>query len=55
MGGQTATVSADQYRTFTLLHELFHLVGFGEGPDANNYDNPFNKSILQDCVGVKFK
>ncbi len=53
--GQSATLTGDQLRVYELLHELGHLAGLGTTPDANNYDNAFNKSIIQDCLGIKFK
>jgi RHS repeat-associated protein len=53
-GGYQATLSADQFRTYVLLHELGHLVGLGTLPDANNYDNAFNMGLVTDCLGVSF-
>ena len=53
--GKQATLTGDQYRTFVLLHELTHLAGLGTAPDSNNYNNAFTKTIIEDCIGVKFK
>lgn len=55
MGGQVRELTSDQTRVYTLLHELGHLVGMNGEIDANKDDNAFNKSILQDCLNVKFE
>jgi hypothetical protein len=53
--GKTATLTGDQYRTFVLLHELTHLARMGTASDANDYDNAFTQTIIENCIGVKFK
>ena len=52
IGNSTITLTSVQTATYVLLHELGHLVP-GLDPDANNYNNPFNIGILQNCIGVK--
>ena len=47
------TLAPGQFRDFILLHELGHLVQIDA--DANNYNNPFNIGIINDCIGTNSK